>query len=171
LVGYIKRAYVLENILTLPVRHWRGSSRTSRAAHKLFMLVVSHPTSPLSCAVPQGSVLGPKTFSVYTEDIDDIFARHALQHHCYADDTQTRVSAPPPAVAGLRGNIPVKNFSNRLRTDKIMVMSLWPRFWLTLYKLTVSPTRNKLGERAFFVNGPTTCNSLTYDIRKITDLT
>jgi len=72
------------------------------------MLVVSHPTTPLSCAVPQGSVLGPKTFSVYTEDIDDIFARHALQHHCYADDTQTRVSAPPPAVAGLRGNIPVK---------------------------------------------------------------
>jgi len=55
------------------------------------MSVVSHPTSPLSCSVPQGSVLEPKTFSVYTEDIDDIFARHALQHHCYADDTDARL--------------------------------------------------------------------------------
>ena len=37
-------------------------------------------------------------------------------------------------------------------------------------KLTVPlHTRSKLGERAFSVTGPTACNSLPYDIRKIAD--
>ena len=63
--------------------------------------MVSHPALPLSCGVPQGSVLGPKTFIAYTEDVHDIFAHHALQHHCYADDTQAYVSAPPSQVQSL----------------------------------------------------------------------
>jgi len=46
-------------------------------------------------------VLGPKTFIAHTEDVDDMFARHALQHHCYADDTQTYVSAPPSQVQSI----------------------------------------------------------------------
>ena len=40
-------------------------------------------------------------FIAYTEDIDDIFARHALQHHCYADDIQMYVSAPPSQVKSI----------------------------------------------------------------------
>jgi len=47
----------------------------------------SSSVTTLSCGVPQGLVLGPKTFIAYTEEVDDIFALHALQHHCYADDT------------------------------------------------------------------------------------
>ena len=31
-------------------------------------------------------------------------------------------------TANLPGNLPVKNFINWLRSDRIMVMSLWPRF-------------------------------------------
>jgi len=31
-------------------------------------------------------------------------------------------------IANLPRNLPVKNFVNRLRFDRIMVMSLWPRF-------------------------------------------
>lgn len=55
----------------------------------------------LSCGVPQGSVLGPKMFIAYTEDIDEIFAGHALQHHCFADDTQTYVSGPTSQVQSI----------------------------------------------------------------------
>ena len=36
-------------------------------------------------------------------------------------------------TANLPGNLPAKNFLNRLKIDRIMVISLWPRFWPTLY--------------------------------------
>jgi len=35
-------------------------------------------------------------------------------------------------TANLPGNLPIRNFFNRLRFDRIMVMSLCPRFWPTL---------------------------------------
>ena len=39
-------------------------------------------------AFPQGSVLGPALHCVYTKPTGDIVARHGMQYHCYADDTQ-----------------------------------------------------------------------------------
>jgi len=36
-------------------------------------------------------------------------------------------------TANLPRNLPIKKFVNRLRFDRIMVMTLWPRFWPTLY--------------------------------------
>ena len=38
-------------------------------------------------------------------------------------------------TANLRRNLQVKNFVNRLRFDRIIVMSLWLRFWPTLCML------------------------------------
>ena len=48
----------------------------------------------LDCSVPQGSVLGPVKFVSYTEDIVEVFERHRLQSHLYADDTQLLDSCP-----------------------------------------------------------------------------
>ena len=42
----------------------------------------------LGFGVPQGSVLGPKIFYMYTKPVSDIIKRHGLSHNSYADDTQ-----------------------------------------------------------------------------------
>ena len=49
----------------------------------------------MTYSVPQGSVLGPKNYIMYTKPVGDICRNHRLNHHFYADDSQLYLSFEP----------------------------------------------------------------------------
>ena len=49
----------------------------------------------LCFSVPQGSVLGPKFYTMYTKPLGLICKKYGLRHHFYADDSQVYTSFKP----------------------------------------------------------------------------
>jgi len=63
------------------------------------------PSFKVDCSVPQGSVLGPRCFISYTEDIVDVLERHAVLSHLYVDDTQFYDSCRLDDTVALRSRL------------------------------------------------------------------
>ena len=55
----------------------------------------SSALTPCTVGVPQGSVLGPLLFSVYTSPLSTIAQSHVFLQQQYADDTQLYVALSP----------------------------------------------------------------------------
>ena len=61
--------------------------------------------APVHSCVPQGSVLGPILFTMYTKPLSAIIDSHSIIHHSFADDLQLYMSAPPDGISELLHSI------------------------------------------------------------------
>ena len=89
----------------------------------------SSPLFSLTCVVPQGSVLGPVLFNLYTTPLSSLISASSISRLLYADDTQLFVSFVP------------KHFSsviNNLQSTIILISS-----WISSNYLTLNPSKTE----------------------------
>ena len=69
------------------VFNWIASYLLGRS-QKVVVDDAKSPPAPLSCTVPQGSILGPILFTLYTTPLWKICNKHGITYHLYANDQQ-----------------------------------------------------------------------------------
>ena len=80
------------SILLSTLHHTFGISGTALSWFQSYLSdqiqIVSSAPAALNFGVPQGSVLGPIHFILYTHPISEIVSYHSLSHHSFSDDNQ-----------------------------------------------------------------------------------
>ena len=87
----------------------------------------------LFCGVSQGSVPGPILYSMYTSPLADITSKHNMNHHFYADDSQSYLCFRPSS-----GGKPT--------TSKLLIESCIHNVnnWMSANKLTLNHDKTEL---------------------------
>ena len=85
--------------------------------------------APLNTGVPQGSVLGPLLFTLYTTPISYLLQDSSMSFHLYADDTQLYISFSP------------HDHLDSLRHLSATLDSVYT--WLSANRLVVNPSKTE----------------------------
>lgn len=118
--------------ITGTVLKWITSYLTGRSQSVVYGGKTSKPL-PVPHGVPQGSVLGPILFSMFTSPISDIVSQHNIKFHLYADDTQIYLTF------NFRENHSIHNTMNLLQLCIAGVMS-----WMTKNKLKINGDKTEM---------------------------
>ena len=96
------------------------------------MAVLATP-SVLQCGAPQGSVLGPLLFTLYTHPLGTVIYQSGLLYNFFADDSQLHKSSVPfdfPVLACLKVCIEdiaewMSDSELKMNDDKTELMAIW----------------------------------------------
>ena len=100
-------------------------NRTENQKKKLVSAFIVHSTpAPLCYGVPQGSVLGPILFILYTQLLSNVIQHYAVFHQMYADDRQIYKSCRPSEIVDIINsiehcisNVKIWMFHNKLQMN------------------------------------------------------
>ena len=124
---------------------WFSSYLTGRQSRVGVGNVFSDDQS-VNFGVPQGSVIGPFLFNLYTKPVAHIIDNHHLHYHIYADDTQIYTYFKPS----------IPGDSDRA-LHKLSTCIKEIRHWMVLNKLKLNEDKTEF----FIAASPRLINSLT----------